>query len=194
MSAIGRTWDLFAHRDRGKLWHIGGGGYVKVHMLDLPIVAVLAEEILDEPVGPDVTHYGWEQAGRSSDKHPSMIQIRATSHHPMALLDMCFPGGIEAEVKAGRGRVIALRVTETPRSKRIHGSDAAGAGELPPIPVGEALGPCPSCNAELCAVEAVNPNTGRPTRALVHPIPFCTYFGETTSEVIEQDILRAKPS
>jgi hypothetical protein len=80
------------------------------------------------------------------------------------------------------------------KGRAIHGSDAAGAGDLPPIPAGEVLGPCPSCRSEIRIVEAVNPHTGKLTRGLVHPIPFCTYFGKTASEVIERAILRAKPS
>jgi hypothetical protein len=69
--------------------------------------------------------------------------------------------------------------------KRIHGIEAAGAGDLGPVDADERVGPCPSCGAELSACRALNPATGRVERALTHPVPFCTYFGETDPEEIE---------
>ena len=74
----------------------------------------------------------------------------------------------------------------------LHGLDAAGAGDLGAIAPGELLGPCPSCGAELHIVHAKDPHTGQEGRAMTHPVPFCTYFGETDPSVIERDIQHEK--
>jgi hypothetical protein len=116
----GRTWDLYACRYvSGKFMHIGEKRWVELHQLTEPIVSVRVEEILDDPIRPDVTHYGWEYTDGSAlaqrlAGRPSMIQIRAGEKHPMGLLAMCFPYGLEAQIESGEGRVIALRVTEQP--------------------------------------------------------------------------------
>lgn len=52
------------------------------------------------------------------------------------------------------------------------------------------LGPCPSCGASLSVGVLTNPNTGRPARAVSHPMPFCHYFGATSTEQIESDIVK----
>ena len=116
--AIGRTWELWAHRDGngGKLRHVGARAWVEIHRLPQPIVAVLVEEILGDPYASDVTHYAWEDLERPRDK-PSMVQIRATSDpanptRALMLLDMCFPGGLRGAIDAGRGKLLALRITE----------------------------------------------------------------------------------
>lgn len=74
----------------------------------------------------------------------------------------------------------------------LHGLDAAGAGDLGTVSNGESLGLCPSCSSELHVVYAENPHTGHVGRAITHPVPFCTYFGETDPSVIERDIQRGK--
>lgn len=73
-------------------------------------------------------------------------------------------------------------------SKRIHGLDAAGAGDVGAIEPGTSIGPCPSCGTELRVTLAMNPATGRRERALIHTVPFCTYYGETDPEQIERDV------
>jgi hypothetical protein len=75
--------------------------------------------------------------------------------------------------------------------KRIHGLDKAGAGDAGAIEGGDVLGPCPSCGADLHVCQAENPRTGRVERAIMHPVPFCTYYGETDSEAIERAIKQA---
>lgn len=74
----------------------------------------------------------------------------------------------------------------------MHGADACGAGEIPPacaIDIGERLGPCPSCHAEIAAGLVDNPlDPAKKMRALFHSIPFCTYFGQTDTEQIAADI------
>jgi hypothetical protein len=78
------------------------------------------------------------------------------------------------------------------RDKRIHGIDAAGAGDVGAIAMGTSIGPCPSCGAELRVTSAVNPTTGRRERALIHPVPFCAYYGETDPTQIECDVEEAR--
>lgn len=75
---------------------------------------------------------------------------------------------------------------------RKHGPGAAGAGDVGSIDDGEFLGLCPSCGADLRSTFVPNPRTGRVQRALVHPIPFCTYYGETDPVTIECDIKSAR--
>jgi len=72
----------------------------------------------------------------------------------------------------------------------VHGVAAAGAGDLGPVQSGEVLGACPSCGAELSVCTAVNPHSGRTERGLLHPVPFCSYFGEVDASEIERTIAR----
>ena len=81
---------------------------------------------------------------------------------------------------------------DDPRDKRIHGLDAAGAGDVGDVSGTEVFGPCPSCAAELLLTHVENPLTGRIERALMHPFPFCTYYGETDADKIERDVERAR--
>jgi hypothetical protein len=83
------------------------------------------------------------------------------------------------------------RRTDPPSDKRVHGLSAIGAGDVGGVH-GESIGPCPSCGAELHAGRALNPHTGRVERAMMHPVPFCTYYGETDPAAIERDIERSK--
>lgn len=68
------------------------------------------------------------------------------------------------------------------------------AGDLPPNSItGEVpVGPCPSCGAILLVAQIVDPRSGLPARALAHPMPFCHYYGATTPEQIEADMLAGK--
>jgi hypothetical protein len=72
--------------------------------------------------------------------------------------------------------------------KRIHGIEAAGAGDAGDVVADEVVGPCPSCGAELLACHVTNPITKRVERALMHPVPFCSYYGETDPSQIERDM------
>lgn len=76
--------------------------------------------------------------------------------------------------------------------RRVHGLDKAGAGDAGAIDNGDVIGPCPSCGAELSEGRAQNPRTGRVERVLMHPVPFCTYYGETDPDAIERDVARAQ--
>ncbi len=122
MSAVGRTWELWAYRyEGGEFWHIGGRPWVKLHQLPCPLVPVLVEEMLDDPYAPEVTHYGWQYAEGSRYRHsdvPTMIQVRTGMgpQRAMMLLSMCFPYGLEEAVARkgteDEGAVVALRITE----------------------------------------------------------------------------------
>jgi len=84
-------------------------------------------------------------------------------------------------------------MSDDPRDeKRLHGLNAASAGNLGSIDTGSLLGPCPSFGAELHDTHVKDPRTGRVERGMVHPVPFCTYFGETDPAVIERDVRRAQ--
>jgi hypothetical protein len=76
--------------------------------------------------------------------------------------------------------------------KRVHGSAAAGAGDVGSVDDGDYLGPCPSCAADLRVGYATHPRTGCPARVITHPMPFCTYYGETDPTTIERDVHRAR--
>ncbi len=106
--------------ESGELWHVGARGWVKLHGLDHPLVAVLAEEILGDPYASAVTHYGWQYAEGSRYSHrdaPTMIQVR-TGNDPkdpkraLMFLNMCFPYGLDIAIKNGDGDVVAMRITE----------------------------------------------------------------------------------
>jgi hypothetical protein len=76
---------------------------------------------------------------------------------------------------------------------RRYGDEAAGAGELPAIGTGTPLGPCPSCGDLISIGTEPNPrDAGKPTRCLLHPIPFCHYFGATDADIIEREILKGE--
>lgn len=81
---------------------------------------------------------------------------------------------------------------ERESAKRAHGLSAAGAGDLGSVDEGDLLGPCPSCAAELHVGYAHNPSTGRVERTIMHPVPFCTYYGETDPTTIMRDVRRAQ--
>lgn len=75
---------------------------------------------------------------------------------------------------------------------RPHGLEAAGGGNVGGVMADEVVGPCPSCGAELLACRLKNPITGCIERALMHPVPFCTYYGETDTDTIERDVQRSQ--
>ena len=78
------------------------------------------------------------------------------------------------------------------RNRRFDGR-AAGDGELPPVNSGKAIGPCPSCGALVSVGTAPDPDDeNKPTRMLMHPMPFCHYFGATDANVIERAIEEAE--
>jgi hypothetical protein len=83
-------------------------------------------------------------------------------------------------------------VTDDPTRRRVHGVEAAGAGDLGSVQAGEVLGACPSCGAELRAGTTTNPASARVERGLLHPMPFCAYFGETEADEIEREVARRR--
>lgn len=77
-------------------------------------------------------------------------------------------------------------------NERKHGPEAARAGDLGAVTTDEVLGPCPSCGAELHVGHAMDPRTQRTQRTMLHPMPFCSYFGETDAHEIEREIERER--
>ena len=101
MTDSGR-WHMWAHRyDNGDLHNLGERWWVEIHGLPDPIVAVDVAEVADGD--PAATHWGWVDTG---DATPEMIYPRES------LFSMCFPYGVQAEVDAGKGRVVRLAVAE----------------------------------------------------------------------------------
>lgn len=101
MTEPGR-WRMWAHRyNNGDLHNLGSRRYVEAHGLTNPILEVDVVEVADDD--PATTHWGWMQAGKTE---PVMIYPREV------LFRVCFPYGVQAEVDAGRGRVVRLAVTE----------------------------------------------------------------------------------
>lgn len=73
----------------------------------------------------------------------------------------------------------------------MHGADKAGAGNLGSVELGERIGACRVCGADLNEVWTEHPHhPGILARAISHPVPFCTYFGETDPETVEAEAIR----
>lgn len=90
-----KCWILWAH-DLGLSYrHIGSKFYVETYGLSHPIVQVT---VLEDPQGD---YWGWLATGAAT---PTMIWPSEN------LFRVCFPYGPDAEVKAGKGRVVKLRV------------------------------------------------------------------------------------
>lgn len=97
-------WRMCAHRyENGELYNLGSRRYVEFHGVPKPIVEVDVTEVADD--NSTATHWGWM---RPADTEPVMIYPREV------LFRICFPYGVQAEVDAGKGRVVRLAVTEVP--------------------------------------------------------------------------------
>lgn len=97
------TWQMFAGRDErnGGFRNIGHRRYVEMYGHD-PVAVTVTED-------PDGPYFGWLRAATSWSEavtEPSMIQ----QHE--GIFGMQFPYGYEAEVKAGRGRVVKLSIVQ----------------------------------------------------------------------------------
>lgn len=78
---------------------------------------------------------------------------------------------------------------------RLHGVDACAAGDLVALSEADDLGPCPSCGAMIATSNESNPhNGGQIEPTVIHPIPFCAYFGQTDADAIVHDMLVAAQS
>lgn len=101
MTEPGR-WRMWAHRyESGELFNFGERQWVELHGLPDPILEVDVAEVAEDDLA--ATHWGWMETGSTE---PEMIYPRKF------LLSMCFHYGVQAEVDAGRGRVVRLAVTE----------------------------------------------------------------------------------
>ena len=113
----GMMWDAFAYREEGRrgTYHsvVGPRLYVALHGLNAPIVPVIVTEVDDgDPAG---THWGWIGTGEDAPAWALVWPSRPQ-------FEVCFPYGVRAEEKAGKGRSVRLRVdapgTEVPASQR----------------------------------------------------------------------------
>lgn len=107
-----RTWNLWACDNKGTPWHIGARRWVELHFSSDPIIPVLVEELDCDPIDRSVTHYGWRDTGKP-DSAPCMIFPRIDAPHlkPHTFLDMCFQYGMQSAIDAGKGNMVALRIT-----------------------------------------------------------------------------------
>jgi hypothetical protein len=92
-----RSWEMWAGR-RGDLFVDVGPHptYVRMHGHDKPAPV----RVVEDPDGP---YWGWQEKGHEQEP-PVMIYEHKT------LFNICFPYGVQAEVDAGHGRVLRLRV------------------------------------------------------------------------------------
>ena len=112
-ATAGRTWDFYAHARGSTYWFVGAKPWVELHGLTDPVVPVIAEEWLGDVRDPEVTHYGWEYTGKPGSV--TMIWPRARGREdltPWLSLGMCFPYGMQAEIEAGKGQMVALRIAQ----------------------------------------------------------------------------------
>ena len=108
------TWDMWAHDRNGEYQHLGDKWWVDIHGLPDPVVPVTVTEVPDD--APDGTHWGWldfQPPGQAAAPVPQMIWAFRGA------FDAQFPYGPDAEVRAGKGRVVRLRIT--PRTEEGSG-------------------------------------------------------------------------
>lgn len=128
---VGRAWSLHAHDVRGTYWHVGERRWVEMHGLTHPIVPVIAREHIGDARDPKVTHYGWEYANKPG--RVAMIWPRASGREdisPWMLLGMCFTYGMQAEIDAGKGKMVALRITQGALVARESATGPTDLGDL----------------------------------------------------------------
>jgi hypothetical protein len=111
------SWGMWAHDCNGEYQHPGNKWWVEIHGLPDPVVPVTVTEVPDN--APDGTHWGWIES-----KQAAAVYNRAANPRPCRIwafrgaFDMQFPYRPAAEVAAGKGRVVRLRVTAREDSDR----------------------------------------------------------------------------
>lgn len=96
-----RTWLMWALPGQrpGTFDAAGHRRFAQAHSTTEPAVPVRVVE------DPDGDHFGWIATG---EHEPTMI------HSHLMGLRICMPYGIDAEVQAGRGRVVTLSICALP--------------------------------------------------------------------------------
>ena len=104
-------WLMWAHQYKGGgLFNIGGRWWVEIHGLPDPVVPVLVTEVADD--APDATHWGWVESESTAAVYGREVRTRPCMMWPhLTPFSMQFPYGPDAEVKAGKGRVVRLKIT-----------------------------------------------------------------------------------
>jgi hypothetical protein len=90
-----RQWQMHGGRNfRGTWFAVGDERYVQLHGTQpIPVLVTMDDE---------GDYLGWIEAGKSE---PDLIQHRK-------IFNIQFPYGYQAEVEAGRGEVVGLRIEE----------------------------------------------------------------------------------
>jgi hypothetical protein len=99
-------WDMWAH-DRGDRFdNPGEKWWVELHGLPYPVVPVTVTEVAGD--APDATHWGWIDAKGSASR---LAGVPCMIWASKAAFGAQFPYGVAAEVAAGKGQVVRLRIT-----------------------------------------------------------------------------------
>jgi hypothetical protein len=103
-------WPMWAHDRNGEYQNPGEKWWVEIHGLPDPVVPVTVTEVADGD--PGGTHWGWIESEAAAafyrrEPHDEPCMIWAFR----GAFDVQFPYGPAAEVKAGKGRVVRLRIT-----------------------------------------------------------------------------------
>lgn len=95
------TWSMHAHERNGVLQHLGERWWVELHGLRDPIVEVEVREVPGDD--PAATHWAWTREGRDKPEF-------GLAWPNWGAFSMQFPYGPDAEMEAGKGRVVRLAV------------------------------------------------------------------------------------
>lgn len=100
-----RSWPMFAGRkmEQGLLLHVESHPRTVKAYGDDPVPVAAIED-------PDGSYYGWIDASEP-ERGPQLVQPHRS------LFAMQFPYGPKAEVEAGRGSVVKLRIEDAPAAE-----------------------------------------------------------------------------
>jgi hypothetical protein len=100
-------WEMWAHdRGGGRYDNPGEQWWTELHGLPYPVVPVLVTEVAGDD--PGATHWGWIDSRESTSRLAGVpVMIWASK----AAFDAQFPYGALAEVEAGKGQIVRLRIT-----------------------------------------------------------------------------------
>jgi len=100
------SWDMWAHDRGGRYDNPGEKWWTEIHGLPYPVVPVTVTEVAGN--APDATHWGWMDSRKSTSRLAGVpVMIWASK----AAFAAQFPYGPAAEVEAGKGQIVRLRIT-----------------------------------------------------------------------------------
>lgn len=100
------SWDMWAHDRGGRFDNPGEEWWVQIHGLPYPVVPVTVTEVA--PDDPGATHWGWIDSASSRSR---LAGVPCMIWASKAAFGAQFPYGVAAEVAAGKGQVVRLRIT-----------------------------------------------------------------------------------